>query len=161
MLTGTLSNLTQEVTLYPAALQKGFTFLLTNDLESLPLGKTQIEGDDIFAIISEYRTESYEARRPEAHAEYLDIQYVCRGTEMIVSSPLSAAGPVIENCLQERDVIFFKHTETELKLVLHAGMFAVYFPWDVHRPNCSPGDQPETVRKIVVKIAMRLLSAPA
>lgn len=157
MFIGNLSNLEQELGFYPVALQKGFAFLLAGNLEKLPLGKIQIEGDDIFAIVSEYQTEPYAKRRPEAHEKYLDIQYVCHGTEMIVSAPLAAAGQVIEDCLTERDVIFFANTAAELKLTLAAGMFAVYFPWDVHRPNCSPGDRAETIRKIVVKIAMKLL----
>lgn len=157
MMTGVLSNLTQELSLYPQGLQQGFGFLQQADIMSLPLGKIQIAGDDVFAIVSEYETEPYEQRRPEAHVKYADIQYVASGCEMIVSAPLAAAGKVTEDALAERDLVFFADAGQETRLTLAAGMFAVYFPWDVHRPNCSPATGTEKVRKVVVKVAMKLL----
>ncbi|MDI6936784.1 YhcH/YjgK/YiaL family protein, partial [Serratia sp. Se-PFBMAAmG] len=39
--------------------------------------------------------------------------------------------------------------ETWIRMV--PGTFAVFFPQDIHRPNCAP-DLPAAIRKVVVKI---------
>lgn len=154
MFFGYISNIKQEMPLYPAALQTGLNFLREADLANLALGRHEIEQDRIYASIAEYETEPKDQRRPEAHKKYIDIQYVCSGEEMIGVAPLKQAGEVAEDCLAERDVIFYRHVPGETDLTLLPGMFAVFFPWDVHRPNCSLGDKTGRVRKVVVKIAV-------
>lgn len=154
MLFGYISNIKQEMPLYPAALQTGLNFLREADLASLALGRHEIEQDRIYASIAEYETEPKDQRRPEAHKKYIDIQYVCSGAEMIGVAPLEQAREVAEDCLTERDVIFYRHIPGETDLTLLPGMFAIFFPWDVHRPNCSLGGENGRVRKVVVKIAV-------
>ncbi|MBP2656853.1 MAG: hypothetical protein H6Q73_4422 [Firmicutes bacterium] len=154
MFVGYLSTIKNEMALYPAQLQVGLKFLLETDLSSLPLGRHEIQGDKIYASVAEYETEPYSERRAEAHAKYLDIQYVCSGEEFIGAAPLKAEYEVEEDCLNERDVIFYKKVTEETKLTLLPGMFAVLFPWDVHRPNCTIGGKASKVRKIVVKVAI-------
>lgn len=157
MITGYLSNIKDEFKLYPAALQAGFRYLMEIDLSALALGRHSIEGNKIYASVSEYETESKTKRRPEAHQKYLDIQYICAGQEMIGSAPLKAAGEITENLLAERDVVYYREVLQETEITLAAGMFAIYFPWDVHRPNCNAGDQAGRVRKVVVKVAIDIL----
>ncbi len=154
VITGYLSNVKQEMMFYPRGLQLGFKFLLEKDLSALALGQHEIEGKRIYATVSEYETEPKEKRRPERHEKYLDIQYVCSGQERIGCGPLAAAGIVTENCLDSRDVIFYQMITNEADHILLPGMFAVYFPWDVHRPNCSTDSRTSKIRKIVVKVAM-------
>ena len=38
------------------------------------------------------------------------------------------------------------------KLELEEGQFAIFYPWEVHRPNCQFADSPEQVKKVVVKV---------
>jgi YhcH/YjgK/YiaL family protein len=154
VIVGYLSNIENEMALYPTSLQLGLKFLLETDLSTLALGRHDIQGSTIFAMVSEYETQPKEQRRPEAHNKYLDIQYICSGEEMIGSSPLEAACGIDEDCLDKRDVIYYKTIAPETQLILLQGMFAVYFPWDAHRPNCSIGEKACKVRKVVVKIAM-------
>lgn len=157
MITGYLSNMQNELALYPSALQAGFRFLLETDLSALTLGRHDVQGDQIYITVAEYETEPKSKRRPEAHQRYLDIQYICLGEEVIGSAPLEAAGEIAEDCLKERDVVYYKGVTQEAEITLLPGMFAVYFPWDVHRPNCSVGGRAGKVRKVVVKIAMDAL----
>lgn len=63
--------------------ESGFNFLRENDLREFPEGKHEIEGNDVYVIISSYTTKSPEESSPEAHKVYADIQYMLKGTENI------------------------------------------------------------------------------
>ncbi|MBP2625691.1 MAG: hypothetical protein H6Q68_402 [Firmicutes bacterium] len=157
MIVGQLLNIKNELVLYPSGLQKGLKFLLETDLSALALGRHEIQDSKIYAMVAEYETQPKEQRRLEAHKKYLDIQYICSGEEMIGSGSLATVSEIDEDCLEARDVIFYKGVAAETEFILSHGMFAVYFPWDVHRPNCSNGEKAGKVRKVVVKIAMDAL----
>ena len=154
MIIGYLSNIESEMAFYPEAIQKGLKFLLNTDLASLSLGKHEIEGSQIYVSVAEYDSEPKEKRRLEAHVKYADIQYVLEGEEIIGCGPLAEASEVTEDRLSEKDVIFYKTLARETEVLMTKGMFAVYYPWDVHRPNCSVDGTPRRVRKLVVKVAM-------
>jgi YhcH/YjgK/YiaL family protein len=154
MIIGYLSNIKEELALYPRALQKGLTYLRETDFSKVPLGRQEIDGSKIYTMVSEYDTQPKEVRRPEAHKKYVDIQFIYTGEEMIGTGPLAGAGEVAEDRLAEKDAIYYKTLSTETFHVLSAGMFAVYFPWDAHRPNCSAGETAAKVKKVVVKIAI-------
>lgn len=160
MIIGFLSHIEQEMRLYPAALQQGLRFLMENDIAALNTGKQEIQGSTMYAMISDYETQPKEERRPEAHQKYIDIQYLAAGEEMIGCGPLEASLVVDEDFLKEKDVIFYQGLTAETETVLQPGMFAIYFPWDVHRPNCAVGNQPCRVRKVVVKVAVDAVCQP-
>ncbi len=42
--------------------------------------------------------------------------------------------------------------EKASKAVLQAGEYGIFFPWDAHKPGLCYGGNPDTVRKIVVKV---------
>jgi YhcH/YjgK/YiaL family protein len=159
VITGYLTNVKAELELYPSAIQKGLQYLMETDFSKVSPGRQEIDGSKIYASVAEYDTQSKAVRRPEAHRKYLDIQYIAAGEEMIGSGPLATAGEVTEDRLAEKDVIFYKSLAAESYHVLKQGMFAVYFPWDVHRPNCSVNEAAAKVKKVVVKIAIDELSA--
>ncbi|WP_371368035.1 Toxin-antitoxin biofilm protein TabA [Sporomusa rhizae] len=157
MIFGHISTWKQDAALLPQALVKGLTYLAKTEIASLPVGKHEIEGKDIYVSVNEYETEPRSARRAEAHAEYLDIQFMISGQEQIAYSILSPANKVLADELADNDVIFYKNVERETELIMTEGTYAIFFPWDVHRPNCVL-DQPCKVKKAVVKIKMSLLN---
>ena len=59
--------------------KKGYDFLKNTDLMSLPVGRVDIDGDDVFASVQEYITLPETECRYEAHDKYYDIQYVAAG----------------------------------------------------------------------------------
>lgn len=157
MIFGHISTWKQDAALLPEALVKGLAFLAKTEIAGLPVGKHEIEGKDIYVSVSEYETEPRTARRAEAHAAYLDIQFMISGQEQISHSVLSPANEVLADELVENDVIFYKNVKHETDLVMTEGAYAIFFPWDVHRPNCVLA-QPCKVKKAVVKIKMSLLN---
>jgi biofilm protein TabA len=55
-------------------LTAGLQFLANTDLAALPLGRIQIDGDKLFALVVEYETRGREQGVWEAHQIYHDIQ---------------------------------------------------------------------------------------
>ena len=116
------------------------------------MGKTPLAGEDIFASVNEYETEPVEDRRPEKHFQYIDIQVLGAGRESIGYTDVENVGSLTEDRREKDDVVFYGSTRKENFVKLEKGDFAIFFPWEVHRPNCWFGEGPETVKKIVVKV---------
>ena len=47
--------------------KKGYEFLRNTDLKALPLGRVDIDGDEVFASVQEYTTMPADACRYESH----------------------------------------------------------------------------------------------
>jgi YhcH/YjgK/YiaL family protein len=149
MILSRLDLVAKDPAIYPGLLGKGLEFLRNTDLASLPVGRVDIEGDKLFALVQEYETADKAAKKPESHAKYSDIQVVVSGEEVIGYAPLAGATPT-ENLFAEKDVAFYAQPADETDLVLTAGSFAVFFPTDIHRPGVTRKTATK-VRKIVVK----------
>ena len=133
-------------------LERAFEYLARTDLTSLPLGRTDIEGDEVYVLLSEAETRPPEQVQFEAHRRYIDIQFVVRGQESIGVAPL--AGLVTtEPYDPARDIEFFAVPPQSRTLALGAGDFAVFTPNDAHRPSLHL-DGPHVSRKAVVKVSV-------
>ena len=130
-------------------LYKGLVFLKETDVASLPVGRYDIDGDKVFALVQEYDTHSADECRWEAHYTYTDIQYVVEGSEKMGWKPLD--GVVKTEDRPEDDVYFFDAEGNHF--VVHAGQFAVFTPQDAHSPGMAV-DGPAPIKKVVVKVAM-------
>ena len=130
-------------------LYKGLKFLKETDVTALPVGRYEIDGDAVFALVQAYETHLPEECRWEAHYTYTDIQYVVEGSERMGWKTLD--GVVKTEDRPEDDVYFFESDGDHF--VLHAGQFAVFTPQDGHRPGLAV-DRPAPIKKIVVKVAM-------
>ena len=126
---------------------KGFDFLRTTDLDSLPSGKHDIEGDTIFALVQEYQTKPLNECKLESHKKYIDIQYVIRGEEMMGVTTQNIQKIIEIN--EEKDYTFYEGN-TSLVLV-SKGMFTIFFPDDLHQP-CVQTESAAEVKKVVVKV---------
>ncbi|WP_434637015.1 YhcH/YjgK/YiaL family protein [Klebsiella sp. I138] len=136
----------------PDALRQAIEHVKANVSEETPLGKYDIDGNNLFYMISEDTTEPLAARRAEYHARYLDIQIVLRGQEAMTFSTQPAGTPDID-WLAEKDIAFLSAGEEEKTIILNAGDFVVFYPGEVHKPLCAVGE-PAKVRKAVVKVLM-------
>lgn len=120
-------------------------------LEAIP-GKYGVQDEDIFYIVDEYDTQPVEAGRLEIHRKYLDIQCLVSGCECIGTAPLE--GLTVETPYNgEKDIAFYHNTPSISRLILHPGMFAIFWPNEPHMPQ-RIAQSSERVKKIVVKIRM-------
>ncbi|HEV7587316.1 MAG TPA: YhcH/YjgK/YiaL family protein [Longimicrobium sp.] len=116
-------------------------------------GRHDIDGDDVFALVSTYPTGPATEKRFETHRVYADLQYVAAGSERILHAP--AAGLAIEVPYDEaKDIAFYAEPKASSSLLLRAGDLAVFHPADAHKPGCMAGGRDE-VRKVVVKVRLQ------
>ncbi|HGY1465253.1 TPA: YhcH/YjgK/YiaL family protein [Klebsiella aerogenes] len=136
----------------PDALRQAIEHVKAHVSESTPLGKHDIDGNNLFYLISEDSTEAQAERRAEFHARYLDIQIVLRGQEGMTFSTLPAGEPQTD-WLADKDIAFLGEGAQEKTVILNEGDFVVFYPGEVHKPLCAVGT-PAKVRKAVVKVLM-------
>jgi YhcH/YjgK/YiaL family protein len=156
MIVSHLDTWEQEKSALSPVLQKGIEYLNAVDLARLSVGRHEIDGDNMFALVSEYQTAAKELKRPEAHRRYIDIQCIIAGEERIGCSHLSGRYEIVEEKLAQSDIVFYGAVDNETDIILTPGFYAVFFPGDVHRPGCI-SNEVSTVKKIVLKIAAELL----
>ncbi len=127
---------------------KAFTYLKETDLDSLEVGKHIIDGEDLFIFVNDYSTKNIEEAMWEGHKEYIDIQYVIEGKEMMGYTSISN---MIE-CDEYNKVndIFFGKADGQF-VIVGPGEFAVFTPKDAHMPSLKVENDGH-VRKIVVKM---------
>lgn len=140
---------------YPPAIQRALAYLKSTDVMQLPLGRHEIDGDRIFVNVMDMTTHGFEGSHPEIHQQYADLFYWPEGGEKIGVSAYTGKETLHEARPQD-DISFLESAADESFLIAKAGFFAVFFPWDAHRPALMLDDTPATSRKCVVKISMEL-----
>jgi YhcH/YjgK/YiaL family protein len=135
-----------------AGLEAAFQYLARTDLGSLPLGRTDVQGDDIYVVVSEAETRPAAQARFEAHRRYIDIQLVVKGQEAIGLAPL-AGMTTTQPYDPKQDIEFFAPPRGSATLALHPGEFAVFAPSDAHAPSLHL-DGPHVSRKVVAKVSV-------
>ncbi|GAK60603.1 putative beta-D-galactosidase [Candidatus Vecturithrix granuli] len=115
-----------------------------------PDGRCPIDGEAMYALVSTYDTSPREERRFEAHKKYLDVQVLLEGEECIDVS-LEANLPILQEYNETKDIYFVQPPAEYASLPMKPGYFAVFYPQDIHRPNCQL-HRKSSVRKIVVKV---------
>jgi YhcH/YjgK/YiaL family protein len=126
----------------------GLRYLQTTDLASLPVGKYEIEGKDVFAMVSEYNSKKPADAKWEAHKNYADIQFIVSGVEKMGYAPLDTM-EVTESYNPDKDITFLKGSGDYI--TVKPGMFIVFFPQDAHQP-CVAANGSVPVKKVVVKV---------
>jgi YhcH/YjgK/YiaL family protein len=127
----------------PAALK----FLLENDLTALPVGRIEIDGDNLYALVQEYTTKPAAQGVWEAHRRYIDVQYLFSGHERMGFAQLSTMQ--LGEYVPARD--FQPMSGTGNHVDVFAGAFVIFFPEDGHMPGLCV-DAPEPIRKAVLKV---------
>jgi biofilm protein TabA len=130
---------------------RAFAFLRRPGLTELPDGRYPIDGERIFALVQRYETAAVPEPRFEAHRDYIDVQYVAAGSEMIGWAPLTAMA--VRDPYDPGKDACFGSAPYWTPVLLREGDLAVFWPEDAHAPRLAAG-VPGTVFKIVVKISL-------
>jgi YhcH/YjgK/YiaL family protein len=130
-------------------LAAGFDFLGQNGLEKLSVGRHEIDGDRVFAIVGRDTGKGRAGARLEIHRRYLDIQVALAGDESIGWRPLADCHEVDGPFDEARDLGFYVD-RPEVWLPLPPGQFMIFFPADAHAPLAGEGP----VHKVVIKVAV-------
>ena len=152
MILGNKSDIAKVLPYVGEGLQKALAYIAATDFAYIENGEYEIDGRNVFARINTYETEPKAERRSEKHNDYIDVQFVARGEEEIWFAPLEEKYVVTEDLSEENDVLFYADPGEVNSVKLGAGDFAVFFPWELHRPNCQLDGKASDVQKIVVKV---------
>jgi biofilm protein TabA len=153
MILDTISNSPVYANLGPD-FAKGFAFLRQFD-GSQAMGRHEIDGDRVFALVQKYTTKPIESALYEAHRRYSDIQFIFNGRETILWAPLVTMSDQIMAYDDAKDAALWKCNPTDSTLLrLSAGHVAVFFPQDAHAPGMEWNSSCEVV-KVVVKVQVR------
>lgn len=127
-------------------------FMNENNVLKMATGRYDLD-DGCYVNVDEYETR--ENFNFEAHRDYVDVQLMVAGEEIIYVEPLDNG---IENVSynKEKDIAFYSCDNVPLEYVkLLPGNAVVLFPWDMHAP-CNAKEQ-RCNRKIVFKIPVGLV----
>jgi YhcH/YjgK/YiaL family protein len=129
---------------------KAFAFLKNTDLKTLTVGRHVIDSANVFAIVQEAPTKDYDKTAFESHLNYIDLQYVIRGEEIMGRTPVDSV-KVDKPYNEKADIAYY--TGDGKNFTVQANSFLLFFPGEAHRPNITPGGN-KVVKKIVIKIKM-------
>ena len=141
MILSDLQNKYRYINLHPL-FGKAFTFLEKENLNQLPEGRLEIDGDDLFAIISKPGTSAEEIPKLEAH-------YIIAGTELFGWKNLNDCKHVEGEFDFEKDFVLYNDQDFT-SFLLNKYNFVVVYPEDAH----SPGIKTEHLHKVVLKIKL-------
>ena len=134
-----------------ARLEKAFAFLRRADLQSLAVGRYEIDGDMVFALVQECGLKPVSEMKIEAHRRYIDIQSPLTGPEAYGVGRLSDANMALPFDA-EKDIGFYEQPMDVV--VVNPGEFMMFRPpYGAHGPSCSI-DGPRRIRKIVIKVCV-------
>jgi biofilm protein TabA len=147
-----LDTLAQSSHYHPLSSRFAAAFAFLREFrEGLKLGRHEIAGDEVFALVQQYTTKPVAERKFEAHRKYIDIQYVARGRELIYWAPLPLLTTVTMPFDEKQDAALFAGIPEAVPVQVRSGQFAILFPADGHAPACAWGE-PAEVLKVVVKV---------
>ena len=130
--------------------KKAFTFLRETDLASLPIGRTEIDGDEVYASVQSYTTMTVEECAFESHLEYFDVQYVVEGEECFGYEPVKNLTPSMDYDA-ERDLIFYNEPDNAGSVILKAGDFAIVPPEETYDKEWSVSGEENCCKSEAVK----------
>ena len=129
-------------------LDTAITFLTACDLNTLPLGRTEVDGDNVFINMMDATLHSDHGFHPEYHKTYADLQIDITGGEGwgYTNIPGKEIGEFTGDC-------GFQDSASVVTGALGEGRFVLFFPTELHKPGLVQHGC-VGVRKAVVKIKM-------
>jgi len=124
-------------------------YIAKTDFSVLEPGKIELDGTNLYALVQKYDTMPKEQGKWECHQQYIDIQYIAEGIELIGFTHIDNLEVSVEYN-PEKDIEFL--TGAGDYVTLNKGSYAIFFPQDAHMPKIAPKDIPGKVIKVVVKV---------
>ncbi|NRD72336.1 YhcH/YjgK/YiaL family protein [Shewanella sp. VB17] len=151
MILDTLANKDAYLHLAPRITQ-ALTHLAETDFTQVAVGRYELDGKNLFVIVNDYETKARELEPFEVHQEYIDVQYVVSGEEEFGYLPRANQTPSRPYFAQHDYAEFdYNSNKSDAAFIpFKAGMFAIFFPQDMHMPGTNP--TPTKVRKVVIKV---------
>jgi YhcH/YjgK/YiaL family protein len=150
MIIDSLSSASRYVSLHPH-FAKAFDYINRTDLNALEIGKFDIDGDNVRAIVSDKNgvPAADSIAKFECHDKHIDIQVCISGNETIGWKPRSSCKEQKGEYNPEKDVVFYADVP-DMYFNLTDMQFAIFYPEDVHAPMIGE----RMIKKLVLKIKL-------
>lgn len=150
MVHGVLADSEKYEALHPR-FGKAFAFLRSHDLAKLPLGRNEIDGDDIYANVMDVTLKTWDSEaKLEVHRQYFDIHVPITGDE-VNGFVYDAEHSKADNFNVADDYVLFQNPKMA-KFAVKKGEFVIFYPnGGAHAPNKTEV-VPCKHRKLVVKV---------
>ena len=132
-----------------SAWDKALSFLRDRNLDLMAPGRHDIDGDNVYAMITEVPGKEPDSAAWEGHRKYIDLHYVIKGRErigIISNNALKIAKPYDE----AKDAENYYYADGKFYLATPE-IFFLFFPGDAHQPGIRVGSN-QPIKKLVIKI---------
>ncbi|WP_118859455.1 N-acetylneuraminate anomerase [Haemophilus haemolyticus] len=140
----------------PTVIAEVCDYLNTLDLNALENGRHDIN-DQIYMNVMEPETAEPSSKKAELHHEYLDVQVLIRGTENIEVGATYPNLSKYEDYNEADDYQLCADIDDKFTITMKPKMFAVFYPYEPHKPCCVVNGKTEKIKKLVVKVSVKLI----
>ncbi len=140
----------------PKVIAEVCDYLNTLDLNALENGRHDIN-DQIYMNVMEPETAEPSSKKAELHHEYLDVQVLIRGTENIEVGANYPDLSKYESYNEADDYQLCADIDDKFTITMKPKMFAVFYPYEPHKPCCIVNGKTEKIKKLVVKVPVKLI----
>ncbi|MFN8411951.1 MAG: YhcH/YjgK/YiaL family protein [Anaerolineales bacterium] len=129
--------------------KQAFEYFNQIDINTIPVGRYEIDGETMYALVQEYNTKLKEQGFWESHRRYIDLQYMVQGAEGMGYANIHH----LQQGQYDESKDFLPHSGEGDLVALKSGNFVLLLPQDVHMPGMALGES-APIKKIVIKIAV-------
>ncbi|AXH82818.1 TPA: N-acetylneuraminate anomerase [Haemophilus influenzae] len=140
----------------PKVIAEVCDYLNTLDLNALENGRHDIN-DQIYMNVMEPETAEPSSKKAELHHEYLDVQVLIRGMENIEVGANYPDLSKYESYNEADDYQLCADIDDKFTVTMKPKMFAVFYPYEPHKPCCVVNGKTEKIKKLVVKVPVKLI----
>ena len=133
---------------YGERFQKALEYLQVTDFGLTENGIHELDGKNIFAIVTEYDTKPITEGKWESHKKYYDVQFIASGEEKI-GYVFKDKVKLLQEYNSDNDFMLWEGDGDFI--TAKAGDFLILGPDDVHMPSIQVNG-PSKVKKVVVKV---------
>lgn len=130
-------------------LSTAIDFILKTDLHNLPMGKTEIDGENVYVTKMEIVAKAEEDLPFEAHRKYMDIHVDLVGQEVLCISDKTELISR-EPYKSEDDYELFDSRMNTVNVLLRNNSFVIIDVCEAHKPGILYNDK--KITKCVIKI---------
>ena len=146
MYIGSLQNANRVYNMHPG-FKTLFEFVANHDFNAIPLGRVEIDGDNVYAVNVDTIGTPRENQPLEMHRRYIDVHIALEDGETIGWKPIESIKTYTQPYMEQGDCAL-SPDEADIYFPVRKGQFVIVYPEDPHAPAIGSGK----IRKIIGKV---------
>lgn len=146
MQTGKIHASQRIEALHPA-FKKLFDFVKNTDFDAIPLGKVEVDGENLFVMNLDIDGADMATQPLEMHRKYIDVHILLGGEEKIGWLPIEDIANYTQ-AYEESGDCALSNDSPRYYVDMRPGEYCIVWPEDPHAPAISTG----RIRKLIGKV---------